>query len=312
MSVQQSSLFPDGSEVRDRVVAALDELRIEEGRARFADARAVAAELAGLDALEEGLDWLERELGGTSPDVETAARAWLALSAARFARTLHRSAADLVDEALARFLLSRGPAREPFVDRDRRVPRGALHLALGRPHTAVEGLLELLPQVRERADLSGWLGDACLRDARAGYAQDAAANYVRALVLDPDAADCGRMAHEGLVECLERLARGGSAARARALWFAEAWIDGLLDVPPENDWIDDARVAALLASTAASTDRDRARRFSLLLYRDRSRRLGTWNESERAEMEALEPESYGRYRATHALRERARTGALRW
>lgn len=309
VAVSQPYLFPDDAQVRDRVADALRRLDVSAGRAHLSEARSCAPDLAGLDALEQGVAWLGRALDDGFANVESAARAWLALSGTRLEGGLDPTAVELVDRALSEYLLRNAPRGERFVDAARRVPRGALHLVLENFRNAYDELTALRPADLRRADLSAWLADACLHH---GVEDGVGPNYVRALVFDPDGVDYGRIAHRGLSELLRTALRTLPADAARAALLADAWIDGLLDVAPGDLWPGEAVVESLLAATGSTTERDRLRRFSLLLFRDRTRPPAMLEPDAREEMRNLSPDRFSRFLAACANRSRAKTGLLRW
>jgi hypothetical protein len=81
------------------------------------------------------------------------------------------------------------------------------------------------------------------------------------------------------------------------LLLAQAWTDGALAIPAANGWLEAVELDRLLAAHGAGPDAPpsrRFRRFSLLLYRDRSRRRDIDLQS-REEMAALAPELFPRF-----------------
>ena len=312
MTLLQRSLFPDAYEVQDEALAALEDLRVEQAQRSVARARERDARLVGLDLVERALSWLAPRLGGREPDEEAAAQSWRELPAARSRAELPPDSAASVDGVLARFLLRRSPAARPFVDRAERVHRGALQLVVARPAPAREGLLETLSAgQRERADLWSYLGDACFLAERP---YEANACYVRALVIAAQDVDLMRLREPRLAELFGRLSSTHPQAVARELLLTQAWIEGLLTIPPGNGWIEAARVSALLAATTepGPAPERRYRRLGLLVYRDRSRLPGAASLDERSEMLELDPELFRRYLGTCRARERAGTPALTW
>lgn len=291
----QRSLFPDAYEIEADALDALEGLELERGLACVREARRRDPGLENLDEIEAAIAWLARELRGDT-DPAALASAFLALPRAG----LGRGAADFADRALARFATR--DAGEGFLDAEERVPVGALRLVLGRTTQARAELAKLVAGREDRADLWGWLGDA---SALVERPEEAAAAYVRALVLDAARADLFRIRSATLRSLLADLRAVHADEEARELLFTEAWLQGALDVPAGNGWLD-AQVARLRAATRATADAPRParlRRWSLLLYLDRSRARSACDLAEREEMQSLEPELFRRFMAVLAERE---------
>ncbi len=293
--MDQRSLFPDGFEVEEDALDALESLEVARGLACVAEARRRAPDLTNLDDIESALAWIEIVQGRRPPDGASAAAAFLALPAA----DLPEGAAAFADQAIARFGLRVGRGR--FLDPEQRVPLAALRLVLRRTDGTRRELSRLLAEAPDRPDLWGVHGDACLLDERADEANE---SYVRALLLGAARVDLFRLRENRLRLLLAELRAGNEDACSRELLFVHAWLRGILAVPANNGWLD-AQTPRLRAHTAIRGTPDpasRARRFALLLYLDRSRKPGDCEVAEREEMQALDPELFERFVAV--LRER--------
>ncbi|NOT30450.1 MAG: hypothetical protein HOP15_08390, partial [Planctomycetes bacterium] len=125
---------------------------------------------------------------------------------------------------------------------------------------------------------------------------EANAAYVRALLLSPREVDLFRLRHPRLVALQRELAGRHGEAAGRELLLVYAWLAGVLTIPPENGWLDPhlSRLHLAAAARPSSPPEQRARRFTLLFYLDRSRAPGHCDEAEREEMQALDPELFAR------------------
>lgn len=282
----QRELFPEAHAVEADALEALDELDVARGLERVRRAREVEPGLSNLDAIEAALEWMGRALEGGRPDPERAARAFLARPAAK----LSAGGASFADRALAGFGL-RG-SQGAFLDAGGLVPRGALLLARDRAEEAWRGLRALADEHPDRGDVLGYAADAARLVGRHEQANEL---LVRALVADPERVDLARTRWPGLGAVMEELRAGEQEGSARARLFPEAWIRGMLDVPPENGWLDlrTDRLAAL-APSGATHRTARLRRFALLLYQDRSRPAGDVDLEAREELAGLDPELFRR------------------
>jgi tetratricopeptide (TPR) repeat protein len=307
----QRSLFPDAFEVQERALVALEAFDLAAARRAIEDARERDPGLPELPSWFEGIAWLHRELGDGPVSEECLAAAFALVHEERRAGRLSRAGAERIDQALARHALARAGTRA-FLDADERLHRGALLSVLGRSEEALVLVRESLSENREgRADLWCALGDACHASERA---DEANAAYVRALLLDPDAADLDRLRHARLGAFLDELRARHPEPAARALLLVHAWLAGVLVIPPENAWLEQhlprLRLATQLRSDASASVR--ARRFALLLYLEASRPPGDYDEGGRDEMQTLDEELFKRVLA-HLGRLRAReTRRLRW
>jgi hypothetical protein len=227
----------------------------------------------------------------------------LAVRDEALAGRLGPEAAAFIDKTIARHDRRSG-CSTAFVDGDARVHRAVLHLILGEPEAARAGLIASLQgSCQDRADLWGYRGDAAWASDLAGEAN---ACYVRGLLLAASDVDLWRIRHRDLAHLYGELAALHGAGAARELLLVHGWLRGLLDIPPDNDWLDGqlARLEAR-ARTGPDTPQQRWRRFALLLYLDRSRPVGRCDERQREEMLALDGELFARYLARCQERERA-------
>lgn len=291
----QKSLFPDAVEVAADALAALEELEVERGFEHVRRARRCDPSLPNLDPVEAALVWLRGVLGDGPADRERASAAFLALPGAG----LSHGATLFADRALARYGLRR--ASGAFLDARERVHVGALHLVLGHPATARGALC--LAGHQERADLWGWRADACALVERD---EEASECYARALLLDASRVDLFRLREPRLAELYAELRAAHPEACARELLLPNAWMRGLIPIPPGNEWLAGS-VARLRARTVVGRDASQAlrlRRFAFLFYLDRSRPPGAAVLEEREEMETLDPGLFRRVLAV--LRERER------
>jgi hypothetical protein len=307
----QGSLFPDAFEVQDAAFAALEAFDVPEAVARVRQARARDPGLVGLDRLEQGLVWLSELVGGEPPSAEVLARVFLALPRACERGGLSPSAAGFLDQTLARHALRRDRDRaDVFLDRERRVHLGALHLICGHVAAARALLNETVAAgTRERADLWAYLGDAHRLDERG---DDANACYVRALVLSAPDVDLFRSREPRLVEIHAQLAAAYPPDEARERLLVQAWIEGVLAIHPENEWLERRRLDTWAADTPApaAPARERLRAFARLLYLDQTRRAVDLDLRER--MMSLDRALFLQYMAACRARERSATPRFSW
>ncbi|MBZ0150817.1 MAG: tetratricopeptide repeat protein [Planctomycetes bacterium] len=293
------STFPGQDQVQEQALVAMRALDVEGALALVRRARRIDPRLVDLDGLEEALVWLLPRLAGGAADLALA-DALQAVVAEGLAGRLGSVAAMFVDSAIARHLCQRQRPSGSFIDDACRVPAALVDLILGSAAVARMSLADAIRDGRgNRADLWGYLGDACHIEQRHVEAEGC---YARALLLDPDAVDAWRLRDRRLGACLGDL-EGRHGADARGLWFAAAWIDGILDIPVGNNWLTPNQIAIRQDGTG-STTAAACRRFSLLLYFDRSARPGTTDMSRREEMAELLPEWFARFMAACRGRER--------
>jgi len=312
MTLVQRSLFPDAFEVQDAALAALEVMDLGAARELVRAACARDPGLVGLVVLEATVRWLDAALHGEPPAPENLAAAFRALPAAVSSRELARDAARFVDRSLARHAVLRADGGTVFLDAGETVHRGALHLVLDRSAAARAELRATLEAGhRGRADLWAYLGDACMLEERA---DEANAAYVRALVLSAADVDLYRIRAPRLAELHATLRATLPDAVARESLLTHAWLERVLAIPTENEWLDEGQVAAVLAEPAdagAPAER-RQRRFARLVYADRSRAPGAVDLEEREEMLALDAELFRRYVAACERGEGGATRRMPW
>ncbi len=312
--VQQLPLFPDAFEIRSRAVAALRSLDTVAALAFAERAKAQTANLVDIDHLLAAIRWLDARLGAVpSTGRSPAALAPLLVEVSRdfLAERLTRAGMLFLDDALAHYLASVVPdaelaATEPlFVDPGERIPVGLVMRLASRSPLGSRAFLQAAVRGghANRADLWGWLGDACVQY---GNLAEAAAAYVRALVLSPEQVDFARLLHPGLVGCWTGLA-GLPQDEASGLLLSEAWLRGILPVPRNNGWLSPSQLDRVLEATAVTAKASRAsrcRRFSVLLYVDQSIPGRGDIVERRTEMAELLPEGIARYIKACQERER--------
>lgn len=305
----QRSLFPDAFEIEEQALAKLDRFELEDALRLVADARARDPGL-DLEWLRVALLWLRRELGGERVSDELLALLFLTVPEACLRGELTAEAAARLDEVIARQGLARAEARA-FLDPEGRVHRGALLLVLRRNAEAHALLREAVAADDGRADLWGGFAEASYTLERL---DEANAAYVRALLLAAGEVDLLRLRHPRLLALQRELAALHGEACARELLLVHAWLAGVLTIPPENGWLDAhlSRLHLLAAVRATSPPEQRLRRFTLLFYRDRSQATGRYDEAEREEMQALDPELFERVLKHIQAREQVQTRALCW
>lgn len=294
----QRALFPDDFELEADALEALESLDAARGLARVSEARRRDPTLSNLDELEQALRWLGERVEGRALDGATVAALFLAVPGSG----LGPGALAFLDRAVARYALRSTPsAHGAFVDRDRRLPRAALELALGRAPSARRELLPLVAAEPARADLRGWLADACGREERP---EEAAEHLACALLLDASAVDFARHGDARLRALHAELCAARPPTEARELLLVHAWIRGLLAIPPQNGWISTelARLRARSTTGDPTAPLRRARRFTLLMFLDRSRRPGDYDPDERTEMQTLDPRLFASYLAVVGAR----------
>ena len=309
MTLVQRSLFPEAFEIQDAALAALDGMEIRRGLALTAEARERDPELVGLGKLQRGLSWLAGIVDEREPAADGVARAWRELPGARRFGLLPADSAAFLDEALARQARRIEGAPGSFLDAAQTVHRGALRLALGNSLVARDLLLETLTSGhRDRADLWGYLADACLLEERG---EDANACYVRALVISARDVDFFRIRDPRLARLCEDLLGAHPEDVAREIVLPHAWLAGVVSIPAGNDWIPADLLGALLETPDRGPAADE-RRYARLLYRDRSMPPGEYSEEAREEMRSLAPDLFRRFVQECGKRERAGTPLLRW
>lgn len=291
----QHSLFPDEFELKAQALAALRALEVPKGLALVRRVRRSGARLPDLEALEEALRWMAPRLQPV-PTLPRLGALLEAVAADGLAGRLSRTAAEFADNAVARFVAAHCPEEQPFLDPDERVPRALATLILGHGAGARRALFAAIDcGHRDRGDLWGYIGDACILDKRP---DEVAACYARALLFTPERVDLWRVREPRLPACHAELRQHHPEAAARALLLAQAWLAGAIAIPPGNGWLEPAELDRLLASHDAGPGAPveaRCRRFGLLLYRDRSRRRGEVEVQRREEMAALLPELFAQF-----------------
>jgi hypothetical protein len=310
--VLQRSLFPDAFEVQEQALAALDALDLAAARRGLEEARVRDPELPELASWSACIGWLSRELGEGSVDDDGLAAAFARVPEEHQRGAIDGAAAQRIDAVIARLALARGGPPGAFLDGAKRVHRGALLLVANRAQEAIGLLRESLAEGCDgRADVWGYFADACHALERA---DEANAGYVRALLLGAGEADLHRLRHARLRSLLDELRARHPEEEARELLVVHAWLEGTLAVPPENGWLDRHLSRLRLANTArpGASAAERARRFALLLYLDRSRRPGDFDECAREELRALAPELFERVLGRMRLLERRLTRPLAW
>lgn len=306
----QGTLFPDAFEIQTRALAQLDRLDHEGALRLVEEARAQDPDLVNLGSLHEALLWLRHELGGESVSDEILALLFVTVPEACRNGQLSVEAATLVDEVIARQGLARAGARA-FLDPDETVHRGALLLVLRRAGEAHALLRETLGTDDGRGDLWAAFAEASHSLERL---DEANAGYVRALLLCPRAVEPFRLRNGRLVELHRQLVESHGAASAFGLLLVHACLAGALTIPSENGWLDRhlSRLHLAAAVRPDSPPEQRLRRFSWLFYLDQSRAAGHYDQAEREEMQALDPELFGRVLPIIQARARAQTKTLRW
>lgn len=307
----QRSLFPEAFEIQAQAFAALDELDLGAALRLVEEARERDPGLVNLEPLHAALHWLRRELGPERVSDELLALLFLTVPEACRSGEIAPEVAALIDTVIARQGLARTRSRRAFLDADERVHRGSLLLVLRRFHEAHALLGASLDEHDARADLWAAFGEASSALERF---DEANAAHVRALLLSARDVDLFRLRHERLRALHRELVLLHGEPCARELLLVHAWLTGALTIPPENGWLDRhlSRLHLAAALRPGSPPEQRRRRFSLLFYLDRSRAPGHYDETEREEMQALEPELFARVVQCVQARERMQTKLLRW
>jgi hypothetical protein len=310
LSVQRS-LFPEAFEIQEQALAALDELDLGAALALVAEARERDPLLVDLEPLAAAISWLFHELGSEPVSDELLAALFLTVPEACRKGEIDRATAAMVDLVIARQGLRRAAGRA-FLDREERVHVGALSLVLRRDSEALALLRESLASGHDgRADLWACCADALVAAERP---DEANAAYVRALLLSAQDVDLLRLRNPELTALHAELLEHHPEPVARELLLVHAWLAGILTIPPENVWLDRhlSRLHLAAALRPDSPPAHRFRRFALLLYLDRSRPPGSFDESEREEMQGLAPELFERVVQRIGRLERRQTMPLRW
>ncbi len=308
----QLSLFPEAFEVQEAALEALDGMDIERALQLVQRAWEQDPRLPNIDALESAVLWLDRELAAEPMTEERLAALFLAVPGACRSGEIARDAAAIVDQAIARRAVRAERGANPFLDPGERVHLGAPLLVLGRAGEAAAILRESVHAAHDgRADLWGYLGDACWLTERA---EEANTCYVRAFFLSARDVDLFRVRQPQLARLAAELLREHPEDVARELLPIHAWLEGALVIPAENGWLESHLSRLRLAATvrAESPPDQFLRRFALLLYEDRSRPRGEYDVAEREEMRALASELFERYMERCRSIERGESGALRW
>lgn len=307
----QRSLFPEAFEIQAQAFAALDELDLAAALRLVEEARERDPGLVNLEPLHAALLWLRRELGAEPVSDELLALLFLTVPEACWSGEISPESAELIDTVIARQGLARTRSTRAFLDADERVHRGSLLLVLRRFHEAHALLAASLASHDARADLWSAFGEACFELERL---DEGNAAMVRALVLSAREVDLFRLRHERLRALHHELVLLHGEPCARELLLVRAWLTGVLTIPPENGWLEPhlSRLHLAAALRHDSPPEQCLRRFSLLFYLDRSRAPGHYDEAQREEMQALEPELFARILLCIQARERTQTKPLRW
>jgi hypothetical protein len=289
--VHQGLLFPDGFEILEQALVALRDIDVRRADEFVRRARAAQPNLVNLDVIEESCEFLRANLAN-DPDLDRCAATLLAVSRDVDVGRLGEEAGHFVDQVLCRYL-AREDRDGPFVDGAGRMPWGRVLLILGRPADAHRSLVELVAR-HQRADLWWALGDAALLVDRAAEANAA---FVRALVLDPRAVDCFRLRYDALRKCYQELRARHDSSSAREMLLPSAWIAGALEIVPGNRWVEAATNAdpGLTESSGASPEARSMRRFTRLMFADRTAGSNSVDIARREEMATLAPDLFVRY-----------------
>jgi tetratricopeptide (TPR) repeat protein len=299
----QLSLFPDAYELQAAALAALRDLDVPRARKLLDRVRQQSPRLVNLQVIHMALCLLESTLPPGPPGPAELALAVQATHDEWLHGRLLEASAHFVDETVARYWRRLGPAA-PFLDPGRRVHRGVLELVLGDASAARFHLeASLRDGLEHRADLWCRLGDALMLLDRA---DEANACYVRALLLSAVDVDLLRTRLRPLAAIHAELRRVHDETLARALLFVEAWLGGVLEVPPENCWLDGqmAQLEARSAADPGSAPQRRHHRFAWLLYLDRSQPAARVELARREAMAALDPDLFARFLRECDRRER--------
>ncbi|MBI3268106.1 MAG: hypothetical protein HYZ53_03725 [Planctomycetes bacterium] len=308
----QLPLFPDAFDVETEALEALAALDVGRAARRLDRARALDPHLPNLEVLAEVVGYLHPILGAGQPTEERLAEVFLALPEACREGRLTSAAACRVDRVLARYALRSWDERRPFHDGQGRLPYGALLLVdADAPERARDSLrlacaAAAVAAVGERARVWGYLGDACLLVERT---DEANAAYVRALALDPWSVDLHRTKADRLRRILERLTAERPFEEAVGELLAHAWVEGVVRIEARNDWLEDERERLRRSGPDGGRSEAawRGRRFSLLLFLDRSLPVGRADRAARKEMQALDAGLFKRFvRRLQELEERER------
>lgn len=307
----QRSLFPEAFEIQAQALAALEAFDLGAALRLVEEARERDPGLVNLEPLHSGLVWLWNELGPEPASDELLALLFLTVPEACCRGDITPATAELIDTAIARQGLARMRASRQFLDTGERVHRAALLLVLRRFHEAHALLGASLTEHDERADLWAASGEASSALERF---DEANAAFVRALVLAAVDVDWFRLRHASLVALHRELVTRHGEPCAKERLLVHGWLAGALTIPPENGWLDRHLSRLYLAAELrpGSPPEQRMRRFSLLFYLDRSRAPGDYDETQREEMQALEPELFAQVMHGIQTRERTLTRALRW
>jgi hypothetical protein len=299
----QLSLFPDAYELQAAALVALRDLDVPCARKLLDRVRQQDPRLVNLAVIHMALCLLESTLPPGRPGAPELALVVQATHDEWLHGRLLEASAHFVDETVARYWRRLGSA-EPFLDPGRRVHRGVLDLVLGDGSAARFHLeASLRDGLEHRGDLWCRLGDAMMLLDRA---DEANACYVRALLLSATGVDLLRTRLRPLAAIHAELRRVLPEERARELLFVEAWLRGVLDVPPENCWLDGqmAQLEARSAADPTSAPPKRHRRFAWLLYLDRSQPSARVELVRREAMAALDPDLFARFLGECERRER--------
>ena len=304
---KQGGLFSEAIEFKELALNHLDSFELEEALDCLAQAKAIDPYLANLDLLITICEFARGAGARPEMSVLTAVEIWHAAGQAFRHAELQPPAVRQLRQSLAQRLLSGEFTATGFCTAEEKVlHRGVCHLYLEQWQQAHRDLLNL---VTEQSHLAlpvhwGYLGDSAHALHRG---RDLNLAYLRLLFSDPHAFDPITFRHEELLRILRHLEEEtGDDSLARALWPIHAWFQGIIEIPPGNQYLL-ARVQTLKSksgSASVTSREERLSHFSLCLYLDQSRLYHLVDFSVREEMKALEPELFSEYLAEVARRAR--------
>ncbi|NIR49042.1 hypothetical protein GWO43_11375 [candidate division KSB1 bacterium] len=295
----QINLFTPAIIHKEKALTALQRLALKEAQEQLQTAREIDPSLADLEMLTHTVDFLRKVGVHSKTRPPGLVRAWRRLREAKDS-TPSRTMYAILETTLCRRILERLP--DDYNDyvhpSSGGLHIGYCHLVLQNAEAAHKKLLDYLTAHAEESHplLWGYFGDA-------GYllnrSDESNSGYLRALFMDPQAVDLAMLKQPQIRTIYDELCEQHDDDLARALLPSEAWLQGVLHIPPGNTYLAkfiqrrrfDLSAELLLYPT------QRSHQFALCLYVDQSGLHGDIDFNAREEMQRLDGELFRRYLA---------------
>jgi tetratricopeptide (TPR) repeat protein len=295
-NMSQISLFTPAIDHKERALAAMRHLALEEALKALRASKQIDPSLADLDMLIQAAEFLHHLGVNPKTRVPGLASAWQHLTEAR--STMSRAQHSVLESLICQHVLELLPPDycDYAAPESRTLHIGYCYLVLSHPEAAHKKLLDYLTSRPSdfHPALWGYFGDACHLLKRH---DESNSGYVRALFMDPQRVDIAMLKSPELRQIYEDLASRRGDEVARALLPIESWLRGVLHIPRNNTYlakfIQQQRFdhsSELLLYPA-----QRYHQFALCLYIDQSGLHGDIDFDARTEMQRLDAELFRRY-----------------